>query len=72
MLDVKGKIGIDALVDPTVLATVIGATPDEPPRLRIHYGAAVAARDRAFSRMYATKSMYSTYLSYSPAFAGCE
>ncbi len=64
VLDVKGEVRIKALVNPAILATLIRPRPNESLRLLIHYG---QARARALSRMYATKSMYSTYLSYSTA-----
>ncbi|GMR24653.1 MAG: hypothetical protein BMS9Abin37_3231 [Acidobacteriota bacterium] len=51
VLDVKREIGIDALMNPAILATMIGPRADELSRLRIHYGADASARDRAFSRI---------------------
>ena len=68
VLDMKSDVRIVALVDSAVLAMVSGAFANETPRFVIHLWA--EARERAFRRMKATKSMYSTYLSYSRASAG--
>ena len=51
VLDVKREIGIDALMNPAILATMNGTRADELSRFRIHYGADASARDRALSRM---------------------
>ena len=70
VLDVKGEIGIELLLNSAIFTAIVRALANESLRLLIHYGLEPHARARALRRKRATKSMYSTYLSYSPRSAG--
>ncbi len=71
MLDVKSEVGIVTLMDAAIFTLIEGPFADEFPGLGIHYEhGAPETRARALRRMRATKSMCSTYLSYSRASAG--
>ena len=66
VFNMKGEVGIIALMDSTILTAISSTLSHECSGLVVHYTfGKVDTRKRAFSRMRAMKSMYSTYLSYS-------
>ena len=71
VFNMKGEVGIIALMDSTILTAISSTLSHECSGLVVHYTfGKVDTRKRAFSRMRAMKSMYSTYLSYSLASSG--
>jgi hypothetical protein len=71
VFNVKGEVGVIALMDPAILTAISSTLVHECSGLVVHYMfGKVDTSERAFNRIKAMKSIYSTYLSYSLASSG--